>query len=157
MYFINGLKLGSDAFGKFDDNMIWVPKAFKLPNPNDGTVWSTDGVTQSNWGGHSSGDYALYRFFDGILDRQAGNYDGTGNRASVEWSTPIKYNTSLRVNAYLDGRSNNLSLDVTTDKGVITKWAYDSPGSGNEQQKWHTIAVGPGSFSKITFDEGNCV
>ena len=149
VYFIDGIQLSPGAFIKYDESGCIQPKEFSIPAPNDGTNHSNT-VTATNF--HT--DYGHTRIFDGNTGTQAMNF-GAGATASswfsVEWPTPVEFNTSLRLFVHMDGRSaaGNPGLKVTTDKGVLHFTGEGVAGAGNETQEWLTIVEGKGSFTKL--------
>ena len=102
-YLIDGQQLNPAAFGKYNDKGLWVPRAFKLPTPNNGTTWSSTVTTggaslKSATFTPSSGKATNMFNADGV---EYGTWtDGPDNATSiVTWKPPsdITADCSIRI------------------------------------------------------------
>ena len=94
VYFIDGLALHPGCFGKFNDEGIWIPIKFELPQPNKNTTWSgmVSGTVMSG--------RAKTRMFDGSTMNQT---NGDETTLTFTPTGGIKANSEITVRMIIDG------------------------------------------------------
>ena len=102
-YLIDGLALSPAAFGKFDDNNVWVAIDYKPPTPNDGTTWS------SKVSGSAHGSFPWTNAFDGLET----TYMYAAASSDTTWTPdePIKGST-IEILMYAGGSSGFPAVEV---------------------------------------------
>ena len=76
VFWIDGLALPPEAFGKFDADNVWQPIDFHKPSPNAGVTWS--GLWSLNTG---TFDQAITKAFDGTIASGANAARSSANSA----------------------------------------------------------------------------
>ena len=135
--FISGLALSPAAFGSFDSTGTFNPAAFSIPNPNDGTTWSSSGTVSGN----ATEDVKKFaNLFDGALDTWS---EQSGNDVTLTWTpgTPIPIKSSLRIYFAVGG---------DPEDTVINEKVMVNPAAG-----WVDVDIaGETTFSKLEMKRG---
>ncbi len=140
--FIDGLSLSPAAFGEHDSNTdVWNPKAFAIPEINDGTTWSTP----SYWSGTEKSDAPYDNGFDGDTSNTIAKIDNSGTTGWVNYNftppNPIKFVDRVEVHGSLT------SVRWSINHGPWT--------TGTSNGVWDTIATGGGTITTINIEADN--
>ena len=137
---IDGLALNPGAFGSFDSANNWNPKAFAIPQHNDGTTWSSQLS-----GSFNSSAYNGTKAFDGNTNS---SWSLPADNTSITWTPtdPIVANCSIRLKISKNGNGGALKQNgadiehlvasgwVELPERTITSLVYGAGSSGNQCQ-----------------------
>ena len=148
-YSIDGLQLPPSAFGEQDSNTgVWNPKAFAIPQINDGTTWSTP----SYWSGTEKSDAPYDYAFDGNLGSSVSGTSATiakiDNSSTTGWvnynftpPNPIKFVDKVEV----CGGISSVRYSINNEP------YFNGANTGD----WQTIASGGGTINTINIEADN--
>ena len=100
VHFIDGLALSPAAFGSFDSLGVWNPKAFAIPNPNDGRTWSSNAANLTN----------PANAFDGDTVAGGSKADSGASQVSITFDPPL---------------TNVVEFEHNSHNGGVHVWAFN--------------------------------